>query len=159
MGERRVYCVLPCAFGENPSEMSEESESLGQPRVSEPPTGNASVGDVGDENDISPVASDTSDTAPERRRTEKSNEINDVPTPPTPPTDSDSKHSGENDSDPNGAADDQALTCAHCGAAFLRKPGPGRPAKYCSPECRRAALAARTKGYDPDESGDVVFDA
>jgi hypothetical protein len=97
--------------------------------------------------------------APERRSPEKSHEINPIPTPPTPPTDVDIKHSDEREPSPNGEAVEPPLTCAHCGGAFLRRPGPGRSAKYCSPECRRTALAARTKGYDPDDSGDVVFDA
>ena len=79
--------------------------------------------------------------------------------PPTVPTDSDSKHTGENDSDPQRGGRRPGADLRALRRGFLRKPGPGRPAKYCSPECRRAALAARTKGYDPDESGDVVFDA
>ena len=58
---------------------------------------------------------------------------------------SDTRHTGENDSDPNGAADDRALTCAHCGAAFLRKPRPGRPA-----EVLLAGVPARGPG-GPDE--------
>ena len=159
LGLRRLMHVLPCAFSENASEQSEQSEQPGKQPASDDPTESTEVGSVGTRDEIGRARSDCSDNASGGRNDEKSNEINDVPTEPTVPTDSDTRHTGENDSDPNGAADDRALTCAHCGAAFLRKPRPGRPAKYCSPECRRAALAARTKGYDPDESGDVVFEA
>jgi hypothetical protein len=30
-------------------------------------------------------------------------------------------------------------TCVECGTPLAQQPGPGRPAKYCSPVCRRSA--------------------
>lgn len=40
------------------------------------------------------------------------------------------------------------LTCIVCGAAFERKPGPGRNPHYCGAECRRAGRA-NPPGYVP----------
>jgi putative DNA primase/helicase len=158
LGLRRLMHVLPRAFSENASEQSEQSEQPGVEPVSADPTEKAKVGTVGTAGEIDWDCSDCSDHASSSRNGEDPNEINDVPTVPTVPTGFDTKHGGENDSDPNGASEDLTLTCVHCGRAFLRKSNTGRPPRYCSPKCRRTALAAKTPGYDPDESGDVVID-
>ena len=141
LGLRRLMHVLPCAFSENASEQSEQSEQPGKQPASDDPTESTEVGSVGTRDEIGQARSDCSDNASGGRNDEKFNEINDVPTEPTVPTDSDTRHTGENDSDPNGAADDRALTCAHCSAAFLRKPRPGRPA-----EVLLAGVSARGAG-------------
>jgi putative DNA primase/helicase len=154
----RLMHVLPCALHENRSGQSGQSGHQGTEPVSAVPTEEPAVGAVGTDGDNGAERPDCPDLASDGRDTENADGIKDVPSATTVPTDSDTKHTGENSSGGNGA-DDQAPTCDHCGGPFLRKPGPGGLAKYCSPKCRRAALAARTKGYDLGESNDVVFDA
>jgi hypothetical protein len=151
----RLMHILPRALHEN---QWGQWGHQGAGSVSGVPTQEPPVGTVGTQDEIAAARPHCPHTTSNGGDSEKLKENNDVPSDPTVPTDSDAEHTGETHPAGNGAAE-PALTCGHCGAEFIRKPGPGRRPKYCSRECRRAALAARTKGYDPDESGDVVFDA